>query len=326
MPTMHRAPRAWIGLALGVVLATIAVGTANAHGDAPTEPSVIAILTSWTSDPLPWLGILVASVGYLVAVRSVNRAHPRSPVARQRIAAWLAGVAVIGVALVWAVDVYAESLFSVHMVQHLLLSMVAPPLLALGAPITLALRVATPAMRRSILIPLLHSRVVKVVSWPPLGWVAFTVVMWATHFSPLFDLALESDAIHSLEHLLYLGAGLLFWWPMIGADPSRWRLGNLGRMAYLAAQMPVNTAVGLLILFAPRVLYPHYATLGRGWGPDPLTDQQVAGIVMWGVGDVILLAALVLAAAAWLRAEEKRSRRIEERAMRREQEVPVEIR
>jgi putative membrane protein len=313
-------------LAAGAVMACLAVGAAIAHGDNAPEPTLTAILTSWAADPLPWLGIVVAIAGYLVAVRLVNRAHPRSPVPRWRVAAWLTGVAVIAVALVSAVDVYADSVFSLHMVQHLLLAMVSPPLLALGAPTTLALRVATPALRRSLLIPILHSRLVTAVSWPPIGWVVFTVVMWATHFTPLFNAALENDLLHSLEHLLYLAAGLLFWWPVIGADPSRWRLGSIARMGYLAAQMPFNTAVGLAILFAPSVLYAHYATLDRSWGPDPLTDQQVAGIVMWGAGDVILLAALALAIAAWLRADEKRSRRIEERAARRDERAQVEIR
>jgi putative copper resistance protein D len=247
-------------------------------------------------------------------------------VPRLRITDWLAGVAMIALALVSAVDVHADSLFGVHMVQHLLLAMVAPPLLALGAPTTLVLRAATPALRRSLLIPMLHSRLVRAVSWPPLAWVVFSSVMWATHFSPLFNAALENEMLHSLEHLLYLAAGLLFWWPVVGADPSTWRLGSIGRMAYLAAQMPVNTAVGLVILFAPKVLYAHYATLDRGWGPDPMTDQQVAGIMMWGAGDVILLIALTLAIAAWLRADEKRSRRMEERAARRDERVPVESR
>jgi len=146
------------------------------------------------------------------------------------------------------------------------------------------------------------------------GWTFFAVVMWATHFSPLYNAALENQALHSAEHLLYLIAGVLFWWPVIGADPIRWRLSPIARMAYLAAQMPFNTAVGLAIYYAPTILYPHYALLGRTWGPDPLTDQQVAGIVMWGLGDVILLGAVVLAIEAWLRADEKRSRRTRERA------------
>jgi putative copper resistance protein D len=278
------------------------------------EPDLGIILSTWSGDPLPWIGIVLATVAYLTAVRIVDRAHPATRVRRWRIAAWLAGVAVIAVALVSAVDGYAEILFTVHMVQHLLLAMVAPPLLAFGAPVTLALRASGANVRRSLLLPVLHSRLLKTVAWPPVGWTAFAVVMWVTHFSPLFNAALEDEALHSAEHLLYLAAGLLFWWPVIGADPVRWRLSPVARMVYLAAQMPFNTAVGLAIYFAPAILYPHYASVGRTWGPDPLTDQQLAGIVMWGAGDVILLGALVIAIEAWLRADEKRSRRTRERA------------
>ncbi|MEP6808429.1 MAG: cytochrome c oxidase assembly protein [Chloroflexota bacterium] len=288
------------------------------------EPNLATIFTAWSGEPLPWVGIVAATAVYLFAVRLVNRAHPASPVPRFRVAAWLAGVAVIGVALVSAVDVYADSIFSVHMVQHLLLAMVAPPLLALGAPTTLALRVASPRIRRSFLLPILRSSVVQVISWPPVGWTLFAVVMWATHFSPLFNAALENEALHSLEHLLYLATGLLFWWPVIGADPIRWRLGPVARMVYLTAQMPFNTAVGLVLYFAPTVLYAHYATLDRTWGPDPFTDQQFAGIVMWGAGDVILLGAMTLAIAAWQRADVRRTHRADERAARRVEGATVE--
>lgn len=287
------------------------------HGDTAPPPT-LAVITTWSGELLPWLGIATATVAYLVAVRIVNRQHPATRVPGWRIAAWLAGLAAIAVALVSAVDLYADSLFSVHMVQHLLLAMVAPPLLALGAPATLALRVSSPGIRRSLLLPILHSRLVRAVSWPPVAWSLFAVVMWITHFSPLFNAALENQLLHELEHAAYLVAGLLFWWPVVGADPMRWRLRPIARMVYLAAQMPFNTAVGLAIYFAPTVLYAHYATLDRTWGPDPFTDQQLAGIVMWGAGDTILLAALTLAIAAWLRAEERQTLRIEERATRRE--------
>jgi putative copper resistance protein D len=297
-------------------MALAGVQVALAHGGPAPEPTLTTVFIAWSSDPLPWLGIVVAAATYLVAVRIVNRAHPANSVPKWRVTAWLAGLAVIAVALVSAVDVYADSLFSVHMVQHLLLAMVAPPLLAIGAPVTLALRVAPSNVRRSVLLPILHARLVKAISWPPVSWTLFAGVMWITHFSPLFNAALENDGLHHLEHLLYLAAGLLFWWPVIGADPMRWRLRPIARMLYLGAQMPFNTAVGLAIYFAPAVLYRHYLTVGRTWGPDPFTDQQLAGIAMWGVGDVILLGALVLAIAAWLRADEKQSRRSEEQAAR----------
>ena len=326
MRGMHRAWRVVVMGGAGVALALASSQTVLAHGDGAPAPTLATIFTAWSGDLLPWSGIVVTTLAYLVAVRLVNRAHPRNPVPRRRVVAWLAGVAVIAIALLSAVDVYADSLFTVHMIQHLLLAMVAPPLLALGAPTILALRAATPSLRRSLLLPVLHSRVVRAISWPPVGWVVFATVMWATHFSPLFNAALEDDLLHGLEHLLYLAAGLLFWWPVIGADPSPWRLSPVWRMVHLGAQMPFNTAVGLALYFAPQVLYPHYATLGRTWGPDPLTDQQVAGIVMWGAGDVILLGALALAIAAWLRADEKRTRSIEERAARRDERAPVQSR
>ena len=313
---MLRARRIAMGLGLGVVLPLAAVSVAMAHDEEAAAPTLPIILTTWTADLLPWIAIVAATVAYLAAVRLVNRLHPTNRVPGWRVAAWLGGVAAIGVALLSAVDAYAESLFSVHMVQHLLLAMVAPPLLALGAPVTLALRVASPRIRRGILLPILHSRLVQAVSWPPVGWAIFAAVMWATHFSPLFNAALENEGLHSAEHLLYLGAGALFWWPVVGADPVRWRLSPIGRMVYLASQMPFNTAVGLAIYFAPAVLYPHYASITRTWGPDPFIDQQLAGIVMWGIGDVILLGALVLAVAAWLRADEIHSRRAREQATR----------
>jgi len=321
---MHPARRIVVGLVVGAGLPLAAGSIALAHGDEATAPTLAIILTTWTGDPLPWIGIAVATVAYLVAVRIVNRHHPTNRVSGWRTAAWLGGVAAIAIALLSAVDVYAGSLFSVHMVQHLLLAMVAPPLLALGAPVTLMLRVATPGVRRRALLPFLHSRLVKAVSWPPLGWAIFAAVMWATHFSPLFNAALDNEALHFAEHLLYLVAGALFWWPVVGADPIRWRLSPVGRMVYLASQMPFNTAVGLAIYFAPAVLYPHYAALTRTWGPDTFTDQQVAGITMWGIGDVILLGALVLAAAAWLRADEKRSRRAREQAARKIERASIE--
>ena len=324
MHRMHRVTRFGVMLGAGSGLWLIRAQGALAHGSSAPEPTLATVFTAWSGELLPWIGIVGATVAYLVAVRIVNRAHPTTPVPRLRVAAWLTGMAALAIALVSAIDLYADSVFSVHMVQHLLLAMVAPPLLALGAPATLALRVATPALRRSLLLPILHSRLVRAISWPPFGWTLFAVVMWVTHFSPLFNAALEDDRLHILEHLLYLTAGMLFWWPVIGADPIRWRLAPVWRMVYLAAQMPFSTAVGLALYFAPTVLYAHYATLNRTWGPDPFTDQQWAGIVMWGAGDVILLGALVLAIAAWLRADEKRSRSIEERAARRDARTAIE--
>jgi cytochrome c oxidase assembly factor CtaG len=301
------------GLGLGTLIAFNA-GQAVAHGIAAPEPTPLSALTAWSFDPLPSIAVFVAGWAYLAAVRRVNGPHPRVPIPAWRVAAWLAGLAAIFIALVSAVDVYAEDLLAVHMVQHLLLAMVAPPLLALGAPVTLLLRVASPGARHDLVLPVLHSRVVRLFASPLVAWPLFTVAMWLSHFSPLYDAALEDPALHIAEHVVYLATGILFWWPVVAADPIPWRMGYGARLAYVGLQMPVNAAVGLAIYFAPVVLYPHYALLVRSWGPDALTDQQVGGVLMWGVGDLVLLAAIPAIVVAWMRADVRRSRQADARA------------
>lgn len=255
------------------------------------------------------VGGFVAGSGYALAAWRINRAHPRSPVSRWRVLAFLSGVGAIIVALASPLDAWADRLLTAHMVQHLLLAMVVPLLLALGAPVTLVLRAVSPDVRNRLILPLLHSRAVQLMTSPYLAWALFSIVMWEAHFSPLYNAALENESLHALEHLAFLVTGCLFWWPVVAADPMPRRLGYGGRMAYLLVQMPVNAAVGLAIYFASGVLYAHYAAVDRPLGIDPLSDQQVGGLVMWTVGDLLLLAAVTYVAASWMRADARRSQR-----------------
>ncbi len=137
--------------------------------------------------------------------------------------------------------------------------------------------------------------------------------MYGSHFSPLFDAALENDLMHLLEHALYLGAGLLFWWPVVGADPSPWRMPHPARVLYVFLGMAWSSFLALAIFSAPGVLYPHYATFQRDWGLSPLADQQLAGGIMWIGGDGLFLVALVAMVAAWMRAEEAEGKRTDAR-------------
>ena len=277
-----------------------------AHGPAPDGPPTIgALLLGWRFEPGVVLGLLAAALAWLALVRRVDRAHPANRVPGRRSIAFVAGLAAIGVALQSGIEAYATALFSVHMVQHLLLTLVAAPLIALGAPITTLLRSATPNLRRTILLPILHSRVLRVLAFPVVTWLVFAGVMWGTHFSPLFDASLEDPLIHDLEHALYLGAGLLFWWPAVGLDPSPWRLAYPVRLMYVFLQMPQNTFLAVTIWGSGISLYDHYASLGRTWGPSPLEDQQIAGGVMWLGGDILFLAAMAAILAGWMRHEQR---------------------
>jgi len=294
-------------------------GVALAHGGAVLPaPTPLDLVFGWTFDPLVWLPVLATALAWRWAVRRVDRGHPANPVPRRRSWFFYAGLAVLLFALDSGVARYDDTLFSAHMVQHLLITLVAAPLILLGAPVTLALRAATPAFRRRVLLPVLHSRIARALSFPPVTWVLFTAVMWGTHFSPLFDLALENDAVHRVEHLLYLVAALLFWWPVVGADPMPWRIGFPGRLAYTFLQMPQNTFLALAIYSASAPLYHHYATLTETWLPDRLADQQAAGGIMWLGGYLLFLASLLLLTGGWLRADEKR-------AVLRERQTDVEV-
>jgi putative membrane protein len=277
-----------------------------AHGPIPAEPPSLQTLTlGWRFEPLVAIPLLLAAVGWLAIVRRVARLHPDRPIPAARTAAFLGGLAAIAVALVSGIERYDTTLFSVHMVQHLLLMLVAAPLLALSAPITQLLRAASPGVRSRWLLPVLQSAPAAALGHPLVAWLTFTIVLWVSHFSPLFDLALENQGVHHLEHAAFLLAALLFWWPVVGLDPSRHRLGYPARALYLLGQMPFNSFLGMAILFAAAPLYPHYATLGTPYGTSPLADQQLAGGIMWLAGDVVFILGILVVVAAWMRHEER---------------------
>ena len=146
------------------------------------------------------------------------------------------------------------------------------------------------------------------LTFPVTAWVLFAAVMWGTHFSGLFDVALEVPLVHDLEHGLFLVSALLFWWPAVGADPAPWRLAHPARIGYVFLQMTQNTFLAFVLLNVTTVLYPHYATLGQPYGIDPLADQRLAAGVMWIAGDLIFLSAIMALVAGWMRSESARGR------------------
>lgn len=284
-------------------------GAMLAHGDVTPDPSGGEWLRAWPVEPVVWIVLVLVASAYVAAYRRVTVFPPF------RLASFVAGLGVIALALASPIGSYDTSLFWVHMNQHLLLTVVAAPLIDLGAPIALAMRAANPSLRHK-LSKAMHSLPLRVVAHPLVTWSVFVGVLWGSHFTALYNLSLENEFVHSLEHALFLGSGLLYWWPVIGADPGSNRLPRPARLLYLFVTMPANAFLGLAILSADTVLYQHYATTARSWGPTPLEDQQLAGVIMWVEGGLIFIAAIVGGFYAWLRFEERNTARVDRRIER----------
>jgi cytochrome c oxidase assembly factor CtaG len=252
--------------------------------------------------------LVAAALLWLVAAGRVRAARGPAAVSWRRTALFLAGLGTIAVALESPIDAAATARFSAHMVQHLLLTLVAAPLLVLARPVTLALQAATPQARRRLVLPLLRSRPLAMLAWPPVAWCGFALVMWASHFSPLYEAALVTPGLHALEHLAYLGSALLFWSVVAGVDPSPAHLSHPARILYLFLAMPQMTFLGLAIYSARHVLYPAY-----GAGPVVLADQRLAGALMGGSGVLVFLPAVGALLLDWWAREERAARRADAR-------------
>jgi cytochrome c oxidase assembly factor CtaG len=259
----------------------------------------------------------VAALGYFAARRrlisSPDAVGIRSYAGRGRMICFCAGLLAVVVAVDGPPDALSGVSLSAHMVQHLLLQLVAPPLLLLGGPLGLLLRADPPWLPRRVLVPLLRSRPVRMLAHPLTALGLFTVVLVGTHLTPLYNLALEHQWLHELEHAAFFLTALLFWWPAIGVDPAPHRLSYPARLLYLFLDMPVMAYLGLAIANSPRVLYPYYAAHPPPWGASALADQGVAGTIMWIAGTFTMVPAMAVVFLRWLDEDARRQARREAR-------------
>jgi putative membrane protein len=273
----------------------------------PSLPSLF--VSHW--QPSPSLNLIAVAylVLYLVAVARVWRGGGPWPAARTL--SFAAGIGCVLIALESGLDSYDDRMLSVHMVQHMLLLLVAPLLVLLGRPALLALR-ALPSARRPALARTLNR--VGTYTGPVACLVAFSAILLLTHLPAFYDATLRSPALHGLEHALYLLAGLLLWWPLLDVDPSpRRRVGGFGRLLYVLAAMPPMALVGAYLNRAPTLVYPAYAAPAHALGISAVADQQQAGAIMWVAGNTIVIAVGLAAALAALVADERRQQAREAR-------------
>ncbi|MEO8518677.1 MAG: cytochrome c oxidase assembly protein [Dermatophilaceae bacterium] len=270
----------------------------------------MSFLSSWSFDPALVLVLVSAAVSYTWAARTVSARQPEAPWSARASTCFQSGIALLWVVLQGPTGVFDDTFFWAHMVQHIVLVMVCAPLLLLGAPVLLILRVSSPQVRRRWLVPILRSRPVGVLTDPVVTWLLLAAVVVGTHFTPFYELALESSFLHRfVEHPLYLGAALLYFYPLLPGNLATRRVAPAGRVVSLFLMMVPETMTGFFIYASPYVMYPFYEHVQRPFGPGALADQQLGGALMWAGSMLIDAGWVTLAAYAWLRSEEAKGRR-----------------
>lgn len=292
-------------------LMALVPAAALAHG--ASEAPGVNTLWTWEFDPYALLPVVVGTSLYLWLVDRVNARHPLTPVPRRRTVAFLLAIGAFLVAVASPIAVYDDDLFSAHMVQHMLLVFAVPPLLLFSAPMTLPLRAVRPETRRRLLLPFLHSTALEILLFPVLTWLAFVVTLWGTHFTPIYDDAVQNLWLHRLEHFFYVATALMFWWPIVHIDPGPWRLPHLARIMYLALAMAQLIFFSLVLVSASSPLYSSYEASERTWGPSALTDQQAGAALMWIMGVMVFIGGILLVAYDMMRTEERVTARRERR-------------
>ncbi len=251
-----------------------------------------SFLVSWAIDPPVFFGLLVASTGYWLAWRRVQLLGRRkSPLSHA--VYFYGGIVSIAVALLGPFDVYNDSSLLMHMAQHLLLLQFAGPLLLMGRPVQLALQAISPQRSGPVLKAILRRNWVRailtIIGHPLVAFAIFNVTLIFWHVPAIYDAALTHQPIHDLEHLAFLSAALLYWWPIIEPIPRHHKLRFGFALGSIFLTGLVSEALGAILSLDGSLLYPFYAHALPLWGLSPVQDQEYAGLLMWVGGGMLYL-------------------------------------
>lgn len=266
----------------------------------------------FTGEPFFLTGCVLALVLYGLAAARLWRRGDSWPVTR--CIAFAVGVLTVALVMCTALNDYGMVLFSVHMIQHMVISMLSPILLLLGAPVTLALRALPAAGRgrkgpRELLVALLHSRVMKVLTHPGFTIPLFIASLYGLYFTPLFDFLMGSMVGHLAMMVHFLLVGLVFFWPIMGIDPGPHRPGYVMRMLELFAGMPFHAFFGIAVMMASEPLIGTYAHPPASLGTDALADQTAAGGIAWSFSEIPSVLVLIALVFQWHASEQREARR-----------------
>jgi cytochrome c oxidase assembly factor CtaG/putative copper export protein len=287
--------------------------------DLAGPPTLARLAFDWRFNLFLGSAAIVMALAYLIGVRRLRqRGDAWAP---GRTSAWLIGCAGLLIATSSGLGRYGPAMFSVHMAQHMILGMLVPILLVLGAPVTLALRALPPAGRlrppgpREWLLAGVHSPAARWLTNPLVTLPVFVGSYYALYFSGLFPAALPEHWAHQLMNVHFVVVGLLFFWPLVGVDPAPRRLPPAARLGLVFASVPFHAFFGVAVMSSNSVLGGgYYPSLALPWVPDPLRDQALGGGLAWASGEAPLLLVVVALLVQWSRQDERSARRDDRRA------------
>ncbi|MDH6623128.1 putative membrane protein [Streptomyces sp. LBL] len=274
----------------------------------------------WSAtDPFFLVACLVGLALYGWGVVRLRRRGDAWPVGRT--IAFVAGVLSIGLVMCTKLNDYGMVMFSVHMVQHMVISMLSPILILLGAPVTLALRALPTAGRgrkgpREALLMFLHSRYMRIITHPAFTIPLFIASLYALYFTPIFDFLMGSRTGHIAMMVHFLAVGVVFFWPIMGVDPGPNRPGYLIRMLELFAGMPFHAFFGIALMMASTPMVETFKNPPASLGIDALSDQNAAGGIAWAFSEIPSVLVLIALLFQWYRSEQRQAKRTDRAADR----------
>jgi putative membrane protein/putative copper resistance protein D len=274
----------------------------------------------WSADPFFLVACLVGLGLYGWGVVRLARRGDKWSVGRTF--AFVLGVLTVMLVMCTKLNDYGMVMFSVHMVQHMVISMLSPILILLGAPITLALRALPVAATRGnkgpreLLLMFLHSRYMRIITHPAFTIPLFIASLYALYFSPIFDFLMGSKTGHIAMMCHFLAVGLVFFWPIMGVDPGPHRPGYLMRMLELFAGMPFHAFFGIALMMASEPMVDTYKNPPASLGIDALSDQSAAGGIAWAFSEIPSVLVLIALLFQWYASEKRQARRTDRAADR----------
>ena len=280
------------------------------HGDATVVEIPEPSLTDWLPlEIVPAIGVLAVAAWYLGAVRMLKKRGDKWPINRTLFFV-VGGLGTIFISTQGPLAKLDVVLLTTHMIQHMLLSMLAPVFLALGAPVTLALR-TFPTRLRSLLLRLLNSGFVKVITFPLLAGLIYILNPWVLYFTSYYENTLTNSLLHNFNHLHFVVVGSIWIWSLIGIDPMP-KLGFPIRMFAVFVTLPFHAFLGVTMMNVQNpIALEHYETIIRDWGPSILEDQRIAGGLLWATGDVIGLVLFLTLMIQWSKASDREAVRVD---------------